>query len=223
VIVYAPWRTIGSAAMAYEPERLFLLSLLIGPGCVGRTAKDDDDGGEPPRELGDGCRAYYEAALGCYEQYSDTGYTYETSGGYPYEPGSYCDYLETYFTEYYGEPCARAYDDMFACLAELDCTTLGSTFFEACPDAWERGNEACPGLFPACECSEYFSSDGMCGSECDTCLDGNRYAVECMEIASDGTSTCTCTVNGEVEQTFTDVVDPCNDFETIQHDRCMIP
>lgn len=207
--------------MAYESERLFLLSLLIAPGCTGRTTTDDDEA-QPKRELGEGCRAYYDAAIACYPDY-DTGYTYETSGDYPYGPGSYCDYITNQFLDYYGEPCARAMDDVYACLAELECGQLGDGFLELCGDEWKRGHTTCPEIFPSCVCSEGWSSDGACSSDCGLCVDGKRYRAECTVDATGGTSTCTCYVNDVLTQTITGLVDPCNDFETTFHDRCMFP
>jgi hypothetical protein len=204
--------------MALDHGRYFLLSLLMTPACTDRSVDED---GEPERKLGDGCRALFEHYMSCYEDVYDTGYASESGGDY--DPASYCDYLQTELVQEYGEPCARAVDDVYACLATLDCSVLGAGTEEACREEQERGRKSCPEVFPPCECAEFGASDGSCGLDCIACVDGNDYTIECTPVASDGTSMCTCRENGEVTEELTGVMDACFDVSTLARESCMFP
>ena len=211
--------------MRFEDGRLLLLSLALLPGCVGRAQGSDDDddnngsGGESQRELGDGCKAAAGSYMSCYEgEYED----YETGEGYDLE--EYCEESLRYVSMQYGEECARAQDDLFACIAELDCEALGEEDpFAACASALENGHERCPALFPTCDCSQWGSSDGSCGLDCWQCMDGTTRAMTCQgDPGGSGTSTCTCVVD-EVETSTFEATDACSDPRALAIENCGLP
>jgi len=168
----------------------------------------EPDGGDPEKILSS-CTAAYSAMLSCYEEVGDgsSGGGYESSGSY--DPGEYIDELcgsTEEYVEMYGPGCAGAFEEVFACLASLDCTTIlgwqESDAFapEPCQAVFVDANERCPESFRRCA-SQGVSFGGGCEVTASSCLEGETYGVRCSEPGA--TQTCECERNGEVEQTVT--------------------
>ena len=194
-------------------DRRLLLSLLALPACGPSVppAADDPrvpDGGEPEK-IESSCKASYQAMVSCYEElgYGSSGSGYGESSG-AYDPGVYieaaCAELEEY-AAMYGPGCAGAYEEVFACLASLDCSTMldwqsdeDAFVPEPCEAVYRDASERCPEGFPQCGVQELSFGSG-CEVTASSCLDGNTYGFRCSEPGV--TQSCECEVNGEAQQT----------------------
>lgn len=196
-------------------DRRLLISLLALPACgpsVGVGDGDDPrepDGGEPEK-IGSSCNAAYTAIYACYEElgYGSSGGGYESSGSY--EPGAYiedaCNQAGADAASY-GPACTGAFEEVFACIASLDCNAIAEwqdDSFDFAPAACEAvfrdASQRCPEGFPQCG-TRGFSSGPRCEESASSCLDGNSYAFRCSEPGA--TQSCECERNGEVLQTVT--------------------
>ncbi len=193
------------------------MSLLALPACGPSIAEPNDaddprvpDGGTPSN-VESSCRAFYEASLVCY---MDAGDSYGSSGGYgssgaygstgSYDPGDIADYYCSMLAQYgeeYGEACLGAMEEVFACIASLDCETLlqaESFSAEPCTAVYRDANRRCPELFTAC--TSYGSGTG-CNLEASGCLDGSSYALKCSQAGT--TRSCICEKDEQEVRTIT--------------------
>lgn len=172
----------------------------------------EPDGGDPEK-IESSCRAAYTSILACYEElgYGSSGGAYGSSGSY--DPGDYidefCNNVEEYAAEY-GPGCPGAFEEVFACLASLDCdeittwqTESDSVAPESCRAVFIDANERCPESFSPCGggATSGGGPEGHCESSSSGCLDGNSYAFRCSPAGA--TQSCECERNGEVVQTVT--------------------
>ncbi len=216
-------------------DRRLLLSLLALPACGPSVAEVDDprepDGGEPEK-IESSCKAAYSTIYACYEElgYGSSGGYYESSGSY--DPGEYIDEFCNNAEEYagtYGPGCVGAFEEVFACLASLDCSTIaawqeGEAFApEPCEAVFLDANERCPESFPRCG-SQGISSGGGCELSASSCADGSIYAVRCSEPGA--TQSCDCEVDGAIVQTVTlpgDLDCGSAEFSDELNDACGFP
>ena len=213
-----------------------MISLLVLPACRPSVEEGDDprkpDGGEPDK-IESSCRAAYSALYGCYEElgYASSGGASGSSGSY--DRSEYVDEVCANVDEYAGADgpaCAGAYEEVFACLASLDCNAISqwqgdddSFAPEPCQAVFLDASERCPEGFGTC--ATYTSSSGPgCDQSAASCLDGNTYRVRCSEPGA--TQSCECERNGEVFQTVTVAGDlECGSEELFDelNDACGFP
>ncbi len=198
--------------------RTLLASLFALPACEAAVADDDPqvpDGGNPSK-FDDSCRSYFESVYACYADESGTG---GSTGEIDLD-----QYVETYCgelratAEAYGEGCLGAYEEIFACIASLECAPLAdddtggeqdtdgeetddSGFDpvpEPCHDVFRDAVERCPDGVPACTTLSFGGgSEGSCNVGGSNCIDGHEYGVECMD------GSCDCLVDDAVVRSIT--------------------
>ncbi|MGH1342994.1 MAG: hypothetical protein ACRBN8_15635 [Nannocystales bacterium] len=196
-------------------DRGLLLSLLALPACGPSVADVDDprkpDGGEP-ENIESSCKAAYAASYACYD---DLGYG-SSGGGYggygssgSYDPSEYIDEICESFGQYadaYGPGCAGAFEEVFACLASLDCSVLlarqesEASVPDPCQAVFLDANARCPDGIPLCG-ERTISFAAACEVSASLCADGHSYSARCSEPGA--TQSCECDRNGEVVQTVT--------------------
>lgn len=195
-------------------DRRLLLSLLALPACGPSVSPEGDDprvpDGGDPKKIESSCKAAYQSMLACYDElgYGSSGGAYGSSGSY--DPSEYidefCGNADEYASEY-GPGCAGAYEEVFACIASLDCNAIvdwqedpDGFAPEPCRAVFVDANERCPESFPQCG-GQGISFGSGCELTASGCLDGNTYAVRCTEPGA--TQSCECERNGETVQTVT--------------------
>lgn len=157
------------------------------------------------------CRAAYTSFFACYEElgYSSSGGAYASSGSY--DPGEYidefCNNIEEYAGEY-GPGCVGAFEEVFACLASLDCDAIVTwqnsemSAPEPCRAVYLDASDRCPESFSPCgSMSVGGSGSGDCEGSVSGCLDGDTYGFRCSTAGV--TQTCDCERNGEIVQIVT--------------------
>jgi hypothetical protein len=184
-------------------HRRLLLSLLAVPACGPQVDGDDPtvpDGGDPEK-LGSSCRSYYGRFFACYEAHYTEDYDVDGMAE------RYCQEIETELLNY-GPGCLAAYEEVFACLASLDCEELlggdeaESRVAQPCVDVYIDASGRCPELLSLCGVVGVGFGDEMSGScslELAGCLDGKDYAVRCS--GEGDAQTCACEVDGATAQT----------------------
>lgn len=195
-------------------DRHLLFSLLALPAC-GSTGSGGgslwDLDGDSSEKIESSCLAAQELTYACYEPlgYGSSGGAYGSSGSYGTD-----DYVEAYcaevqrYAEAYGPGCVGAFEEVFACLASLDCATvlhwqddLDAYAPEPCRGVFRDANARCPEAFPQCTYRGYSSSGSGCGRTASGCVDGTTYGAQCSE--SGATRSCECERNGGVQRTVT--------------------
>ncbi len=167
----------------------------------------EPDGGEP-QKIESSCKAAYTSVYACFESsgYGSSGGAYGSSGSY--DPGDYIDEFCGEIEEYagaYGPGCVGAFEEVFACLASLDCDAISAWQTEGetpapepCRAVFLDASERCPESFSQCGAREV-GFGGGCEEAVSGCLDGNTYAFRCTVAGA--TQSCDCERNGEVLQT----------------------
>ena len=186
---------------------LFAMSAL--PACGPGVADDPriPDGGDPNKFV-QSCVAMYRSLYACYEEAYDGAY-----GSEGVAPSA--DYLRDLCREYRddiepdeGAECLAAAEEVFACLASLDCAELSDGDFEgpvqdACIDVYRDASAQCPTMFSPCAVQGVSGGGAGCGLSVSACLDGGTYAIECTEAAPEQPRTCACQRDGVEAATVT--------------------
>jgi len=212
---------------------MFLFGVLALPAC-GPEASDDPtvpDGGDPDN-FASACENVYAQLFTCYGESPPPQYLSEIS--------EYCaDYAEIIEAEY-GTDCVAALEEMYSCVASLDCRSLldgdGDAFAVECREVSLDAHTKCPELIGLCSSSAVSDGGGagsddqdICELRASDCLDGHEYSVSCESVPGQDDETpeslsCTCQRSG-ADMMSVELAGGCwsDEFQAAAEDACGFP
>ena len=213
---------------------MFLFGVLALPAC-GPEPSDDPtvpDGGNPDN-FASACKDLYTRLGACYGESLPPQYASEVA--------EYCAEYAGIIEEQFGTDCVGAMEEMYACMASLDCATLlsaeGLGLAADCEDVALEAYDLCPELIWLC--SNTSSSGGgstgssgevdLCELSASECLDGQTYAVSCESTpVPDGETpkplSCTCQ-RGGMDVMSVEIAGVCwsDEFYKVAAEACDFP